>query len=147
MSTITVVNVRNQQQGPAGAKYVYVGRKCGKYDASPLGNPFHLTVDTPEERKKVVAQYADWLDLQMRNPASPARKEIERLAALVKDGHDLYLGCWCAPKACHGWVVANTVGDLVMTWEAREEQNAYAHLQCEWTLNYDRHLSDALIDF
>lgn len=65
---------------------VYIGRP-GKW-----GNPFTLTVEG--DRATVIAKYRGWLALEM---------ELGRL-----DPHELrgkVLGCWCAPKACHGDVL------------------------------------------
>ena len=39
----------------------------------------------------------------------PMRKEVERIAELVRSGQDIALACWCAPKACHGDVIKQAV--------------------------------------
>ena len=40
----------------------------------------------------------------MKRYDSEARLELFRLVRLAKKG-DLYLGCYCAPRACHGDVI------------------------------------------
>jgi hypothetical protein len=64
---------------------VYIGRP------SKWGNPF--TLHKGGDRTAVIAQYEAWL-----------LKQPHLLAAL----HELrgkVLGCWCAPKSCHGDVL------------------------------------------
>ena len=69
------------------ARYdVYIGRP------SKWGNPFAIGRDAT--RGQVIARYERWL-----------RSQPELVAAL----HELAgktLGCWCAPRACHGEVLA-----------------------------------------
>jgi hypothetical protein len=74
---------------------------------SPLGNPYKLAADTPERRAECLALYRRWLWEALQR-GGDVRREIERLAAAVKE-RDLALVCWCAPKACHGQVVASAL--------------------------------------
>jgi hypothetical protein len=65
---------------------VYIGRP------SKWGNPFPVTAAV--SRTEAIARYERWI---VRQP--------DLMAAL----HELrgkILGCWCAPKACHGDVLA-----------------------------------------
>ena len=64
---------------------VYIGRP------SKWGNPFVLGADG--SRAEVIAKYRDWL---MTQP--------ELLSAL-SELQGKTLGCWCAPKPCHGDVL------------------------------------------
>lgn len=75
---------------------VYIGREVPAVDraASKWGNPFVLEEDTDQERDRVLGIYRDWL---LEQPE------------LLADLHELKgqrLGCWCAPKRCHGDVLA-----------------------------------------
>jgi len=68
---------------------VYIGRP------SKWGNPFPL--EDESERLEVIEKYALWVAHQPR---------------LMADLHELrgkVLGCWCAPKACHGDVLVDLV--------------------------------------
>jgi hypothetical protein len=65
---------------------VYIGRP------GPWGNPFVLGKE--DQRADVIAKYREWL---MEQP---------RLLAVVPELRGLTLGCWCAPKPCHGDVLA-----------------------------------------
>jgi hypothetical protein len=66
---------------------VYIGRP------SRWGNPFKLEHEA--DRAQVLARYRDWLMGQPRLLAR-ARKELRGKR----------LGCWCAPKPCHGDLLA-----------------------------------------
>ena len=78
------------------AKYdVYIGRgKGGK--VGQWGNPFILTRHTT--RDEVIKRYRSHLWKRLK--AEPQlRKELLALRGKT-------LGCWCAPQACHGDVLA-----------------------------------------
>lgn len=74
---------------------VYVGRP------SKWGNPFPLARGASNEaRAKAVVQYDEWLRAQPHLMAS-----LHELRGKV-------LGCWCAPKACHGDVLARLADEV-----------------------------------
>lgn len=66
---------------------VYIGRP------SIWGNPFHLTDES--RRAEVIRCYRDWL-LAQPSLMERAKRELRGRR----------LGCWCAPKDCHGDVLA-----------------------------------------
>jgi len=66
---------------------VYIGRP-GEW-----GNPFVIGKDGT--REDVITKYREWLHAQPELVAK-ARRELRGKR----------LGCWCAPKACHGDVLA-----------------------------------------
>lgn len=72
---------------------VYVGR-ISKTDTGPWGNPVKVSEETP--RGQAVLGYLDYL---RENPQvlEAARRELA--------GRDLI--CWCAPRPCHGGVLAH----------------------------------------
>ncbi len=70
---------------------VYIGRP------SKWGNPFQIGRDG--DRAQVIARYERWLADQ---PALLA--ELGSLAGKT-------LGCWCAPAACHGDVLARLAAE------------------------------------
>ena len=74
--------------------FVYIGRP------SKLGNP--CTLKDPKDgaaRALVIEKYRAWFNERLSDP--------EFLDALEEvRGRDL--GCWCAPRACHG--------DVVLAW-------------------------------
>lgn len=76
------------------ARYdVYVGRP------SPWGNPFsHVPSDAPyrvASREEAIQKFEEWL---LAQPALVAR--------VKRDLRGKVLGCWCAPRPCHGDVLA-----------------------------------------
>jgi hypothetical protein len=74
------------------ARYdVYVGRP------SKWGNPFQIGRDG--SREQVVARYEQWLLAQ------------PDLLAALPELNGKTLGCWCAPRACHGDVLARLAAE------------------------------------
>jgi hypothetical protein len=65
---------------------VYIGRP------SKWGNPFQIGRDGT--REEVIAKYRAWI---VQQPA---------LMAALPELEGKVLACWCAPKACHGDVLA-----------------------------------------
>jgi hypothetical protein len=74
---------------------VYIGRP------SILGNPFAIGKDGT--REEVIKKYEDWL----RSCIVSSTKYANAIYQLKEDD---ILGCWCAPKACHGDVI-------IMLWK------------------------------
>ena len=69
------------------ARYdVYIGRP------TKWGNPFKIGSDGT--RNEVIGKYAAWLTQQ------------PELLAALPELRGKTLGCWCAPEACHGDVLA-----------------------------------------
>lgn len=74
---------------------VYIGRP------GPWGNPFTLKhAHDDEERRDCVTKYEAWLITQ---PALIARAKRELKGKV--------LGCYCAPKLCHGDVLARVANE------------------------------------
>ena len=65
---------------------VYIGRP------SKWGNPFEIGRDGT--REEVIEKYKAWI------------VEQPELLAALPELRGKVLGCWCAPKACHGHVLA-----------------------------------------
>ena len=70
---------------------VYIGR------GSPLGNPFPIDESKGHTRKTVIAMYKIHLWEKMKDGTIT----LDYLRSL--DGKRL--GCYCAPKACHGDII------------------------------------------
>ena len=82
--------------GRKGYGAVYIGRP------SVLGNPFVMTSEA--QRTEVIARYREYFEKKV---AARDPKFMEILDAIVKRArtHDVVLGCFCAPRACHGDVI------------------------------------------
>lgn len=65
---------------------VYIGRP------SKWGNPF--VVGRDGTREEVIELYEEWI-----------KNQPELIEAARRELPDKVLGCWCAPKACHGEVL------------------------------------------
>ena len=82
------------KKAPKGS-FVYIGRP------HVLGNPFPL--DDPKDplkRAAVIEEYRAWFLERVEND------DAFRAAVQAVRGCDL--GCWCAPRACHG--------DVILEW-------------------------------
>lgn len=85
----TVVNRRYE------AYDVYIGR------GSPLGNPYPINDAIGDTRQVVIARYRLWLWAEIK----AGRVTLDYLRSL--DGKRL--GCYCAPKYCHGDIITQAV--------------------------------------
>jgi hypothetical protein len=74
----------------------YIGRP------SALGNPF--AIGASGTREEVVLKYRNWIISRIKEKDMEIINELKRLKSLAKKG-ELKLGCWCAPRACHGDVI------------------------------------------
>jgi hypothetical protein len=74
---------------------VYIGR------GSPLGNPFVMKDQSQAERDRVCDAYAVWLVSKIEDGDARVLGALEHIKVLSKQG-DVVLGCFCAPKRCHG---------------------------------------------
>lgn len=86
------------------ARYdVYIGRAEG--ERGRYGNPF--IVGQHGSRAEVIAMYEGWLKTG-NSYCVPEATEARRQDILthVKELKGKTLGCWCHPKACHGWTLA-----------------------------------------
>lgn len=95
-----VVNIRDGF--PEGG--IYIGRAGKGYDGY-FGNPFKLA-DYGGDRVGVMVEYETW-----------ARTRIEHDDEFAERVRKLYgetLVCFCAPKLCHGEVLADLAEELVM---------------------------------
>ena len=73
----------------------YIGREVPEHGiaASKWGNPFVMADESDTERSRVIAAYREWVVAQPELMASLGELRGQRL------------GCWCAPKGCHGDVL------------------------------------------
>jgi hypothetical protein len=84
-------HARQQYEGPVGdGTYVYIGRP------TKWGNPFKIGVDGT--REEVIEKFrAYWYAIEQTQLRLDALRELPGKT----------LGCWCAPKPCHGDVIAD----------------------------------------
>lgn len=90
---------------------ITVGKKWqpGAHDISrgtPLGNPFVMRNEN--ERDSVCDRYRDWLRKKIADGDAAVIGELDLIANKAAGG-DVVLGCFCAPKRCHGDSVKEAV--------------------------------------
>lgn len=90
MSKAYAVNLRKDKYD------VYIGRAGAGKPVNPLGNPYSIGQDG--DRDEVIRKFA--VDFKKRYLSEPEFKA----AVLRCVGRSM--GCFCAPKACHGDVIA-----------------------------------------
>lgn len=77
---------------------IYIGRAYSMMPQSPYANPYHIGVDG--DRDEVLLKFAVyWYAEAQRGLRARARGELPFRI----------LGCWCAPKRCHGDIIAGYV--------------------------------------
>lgn len=90
----TVRNIRDGSYDPSNSEHVYIGRQNSAWglDKTKWANPFIMK--TEPQRQYVLNKFRR--RLEMRSDLLAALPELR--------GKTLY--CWCAPRECHGDVLA-----------------------------------------
>ena len=96
------VNIKNWLQE---ANNVYIGRRTKYTSASVWGNPY--IVNRPYRRKRVIKLYEQRLHRNVK-----LLKSVSKLKGKC-------LGCWCAPKPCHGEILHRLAGNQPVYQEAQ----------------------------
>jgi hypothetical protein len=94
----SVANIRSLPPGwERDRRFVYVGRAGHGFDGT-WGNPFVVNPTAGIYREQVIARFRAWLWERIQNDPQFARD------LMTLRGRTLV--CFCAPKACHGDVLA-----------------------------------------
>lgn len=104
VGTIKVVNVKSFDERRVDGEVINIMRP------SILGNPFRMSSE--EEREIVVRKFYHFLREEYLKKED-IYKELVRIANMVKEGKDVYLVCCCAPKLCHGEVIARAIWGMI----------------------------------
>lgn len=104
---IHVINV-SKEDFSFSPNYYYIGRSnLGNI----LGNPYtHLPKETTialyqcNSREEAISKYADYFDT-MYGHNIEFTKAIDEIYEKYKNGEEVFLGCWCKPKSCHGDII------------------------------------------
>jgi hypothetical protein len=95
---VKVVNIKKEKYD------VYIGR------GSPFGNPYtHLSLQNTKaqvqvkSREEAIEKYREYFYKKIEDPEF--LDDILRLK-------DKVLGCYCAPKSCHGHIIAEFLDKL-----------------------------------
>jgi hypothetical protein len=101
------IRVGNIKRGDSGE---YIGRSMKNRAGSPLANPYRLKDES--QRDMVIRHYRTWLWKKIQARDAKVMAELWRLRDLALRPEGVVLLCWCAPKACHGDVIASALAWL-----------------------------------
>lgn len=93
------IQVINKHHGDQGGEYIGRG--------SPLGNPW--PIEGANTRDVVIEKYRDWLNQKIEACGPVVCDELNRLVDIAHQTGALKSKCFCAPAACHGDVIKETI--------------------------------------
>ncbi len=119
---IHVINVSKEDYS-FSPNYFYIGRSnLGNI----LGNPYtHLPVEKTialyecKDRDEAISKYADYFDT-MYGHNIEFTKAIDEIYEKYKNGEEVFLGCWCKPKLCHGDIIAKKLQERLIKEKIKE---------------------------
>ena len=101
----------------------YIGR------GSPLGNPFtHNGVRSIyktmsfKTREQAIEAYEKYFD-EVYGKDEWFTRAFDEIYEHYKNGEDIYLQCFCKPKACHGDVIADRLQRKLIKEKMEERKN------------------------
>jgi hypothetical protein len=97
---VYLVNVRGIYGVENALDMVYVGRKCGRFENSILGN----YVGKGFDREEAINRFRDYLWVEFKKKGE-VFDELIKIRDRLLNGEDIWLGCWCKPKNCHSDVI------------------------------------------
>jgi hypothetical protein len=103
-----MINVWHIRKAPKGAQYI--GRESGGYARSPYCNPQPMNPpgNRAQSREEALIDFAlYWF--------APEQKNLRRMAMDLPND----IMCWCAPKWCHGHIIAGYVEWAKRNWYER----------------------------
>lgn len=104
MSNVLVASLRKGTKPiPSGFTPIRIDRKH-----PVLGNPHVMKGKSQTERDRVIRAFRHDLN-QSRLVNGELWKDVVALADRVERGEKIALQCWCAPKDCHGDVIASAI--------------------------------------
>lgn len=138
LNTLGIVTVHSLVNEPGfllgGVGVEYIGgknRSQGFMFDSPLANPSKIRdKKSLTERDKVCDEHIAGLITCLQVQSGPTWNELKRLALMAREGIDVKLLCYCAPKRCHGEAIAIVVSALAKQTPVTEiikELQAIAH--------------------
>lgn len=124
MGKIVVYNTKFEDHTNENSCNFYIGRP------SPLGNPFthngvrtklaQLSFKTREESIKAYEKYFD----KMYGIDEELTKAFDEIYEHYKNGEDIYLQCFCKPKACHGDIIADRLQKKLILEKLKERKQS-----------------------
>ena len=114
MGSIEVINIH--QNIPNDGVYIYIGRNK---ENNVLGNPYThvknngtffevypttLAKYIVSDRDASIEHYKTYFEEMYQNNAE-FKQRIDEIYDMYSRGAKIYLGCFCAPKSCHGDII------------------------------------------
>lgn len=97
--------------GVNALNWIYIGRKWKDLPGSVLQNKYKIGRDGT--REEVIEKYRQWLWKEvkkgMKGEGGKVWEVLNYIKEDVKEGKQIFLMCWCKPKACHGDVVKSCI--------------------------------------
>lgn len=100
---ISIININTDKT--TYPNYYYIGRP------SILSNPYtHLDVEKTlalfqcSDREETIEKYSEYFDI-MYGHNKEFTDIVDEIFEKYKNGEEIYLGCFCKPKTCHGDVI------------------------------------------
>ena len=78
----------------------------------PLGNPYPMEADE-EKRDEVCDKYEAYFNKKLEENDEKITAELARAVAKAIDNGYIKLGCYCAPKRCHGDTIAKFLNSVL----------------------------------
>ena len=101
----------------------YIGR------GSVLGNPYThisdrktLATFVVKSRDEAIESYSHYFDIMYGSNVS-FTNEIDKIYERYKEGKEVYLGCFCHPKSCHGDVIKEKLEKRLIKEKINEIKN------------------------
>ena len=125
MGKIIVYNINREDHSSSEYDW-YCGRSK---NGNVLGNPFthngkhsSLAKLSFKTRDEAIAAYEKYFDY-MYGRDETFTNEIDKMYAAYKEGHDIYLGCFCKPLPCHADIIAKKLQKRLIL-ERKQEKSA-----------------------
>ncbi len=107
MSNLIVININTDSRWePSRENCIYIGRP------SVLSNPYSSKKSSFEETTEVSDRETSlklFFQYFKENVEGELKPEIDKIIDLLDKYDNVYLGCFCAPKMCHGNFIKNYV--------------------------------------
>ena len=121
---IHVINISKEDYS-FSPNYYYIGRSnLGNI----LGNPYsHLPSERTialykcSSREEAVSSYEKYFDAMYGNNIE-FTKIIDEIYEKYKNGEEVFLGCWCHPKLCHGDVIKQKLEQRLVKEKLKEHE-------------------------
>lgn len=121
---IHVINISKEDYS-FSPNYYYIGRSnLGNI----LGNPYsHLPSERTialykcSSREEAVSSYEKYFDA-MYGSNIEFTKIIDEIYEKYKNGEEVFLGCWCHPKLCHGDVIKQKLEQRLVKEKLKEHE-------------------------